>query len=128
MNDGLDTRQTLDRLGEVGQIGEQKCRRRLCWRDQVDAQYIVLMLDQITDNCPTSLPARSGDYELHDREAYEDARPRSGLVPAQPAELREVQVAAAEDADDIRPRRRFDLTSAECGDGRRGRPFSDELG
>jgi len=72
VNDGLDTRQALDRLGEVGQIGEQKRRRRFCWRDQVDTQYIVLMLDQITDNCATRLPARSCDYELHEREGYED--------------------------------------------------------
>lgn len=92
MNDGLHTRQALDRLGEVGQIGEQKRPRRFWRRDQVDTQYVVLMLDQITDNCPTSLPARSGDHEPHERQAYEDWRARSGLVPAQPAELLEVRV------------------------------------
>ena len=31
------------------------------------------MLDQITDNRSPSLAARAGDYELHGREAYEDA-------------------------------------------------------
>jgi hypothetical protein len=30
------------------------------------------MLDQITDNCPTRLAARSCDYELHESEAYGD--------------------------------------------------------
>jgi hypothetical protein len=70
VNDRVDTRQALDRLSEVGQIGEQKRRRRFCRRDQIDTQYIVLVLDQITDNCPTRLPAGSGDYELHESEAY----------------------------------------------------------
>src|SRR5918999_5939727 len=59
--------------------------------------------------------------------AERGSRRTARLIPAQAAKLGQIEVAAAEHADDLRPGRRVDLPSAERRDSRRRRPLGDEL-
>lgn len=51
----------------------------------------------------------------------------AGSVPAQGPQLLEVDVAAAEDADDFRPRRRVDQAVQQCGHRRSGSTLHDDF-
>jgi hypothetical protein len=64
VNDSLLARQALDRLAVVGQVGQQKRRRRFAGRDHVDRKHVVLVFEQSADDCPAGLSAGAGDHYL----------------------------------------------------------------
>ncbi len=64
MNDGILGGEALDRLAVVGQVGQQKRRRRFAGRDDVDRKHIVVVLEQGADDCPSGLSARARDDDF----------------------------------------------------------------
>ena len=59
VNDGILTRQALDRLAVLGQVGEKRRCGRHGGRDDVDREHVVVVLEQGADDCPAGLSTRA---------------------------------------------------------------------
>jgi len=66
VNDGILTRQALDRRAILGQVGQQRRCGRLGRRDDVDRKHVVVVLEQGTDDCTSGLSARARDDDFCD--------------------------------------------------------------
>jgi hypothetical protein len=91
MHDRLDAGEAFNRLAEVRQIRLEIRRRRLCGRDYIYGEDLMLVVDELPDDGTAGLPTCSGDDDLHAGEAYEVWRRILGLgigpastAPAEP--------------------------------------------
>ena len=61
VDDGVGAAQRLDRLSEVRQVGRELRARAVRRGDEVDAEHVVAVLQQVADDGPTGLAAASCD-------------------------------------------------------------------
>jgi hypothetical protein len=74
VHDRVGARQALHNLAELGQVGDQGGRRRVDRRREIDAEHVVVVLDQVAHDGAARLPARPGDDDPHGRSLGNDTR------------------------------------------------------
>ena len=67
VHDGVGTGEALDGLAEFGELDGEGGRELLDRWDEVDAEHLVVVLEQVADDRTAGLPARAGDDDLHRR-------------------------------------------------------------
>ena len=65
MDDRIGTGEAFGRLAELGQVSKQELRRRICRPRDVDAEYLMVVLEQVANDTAPRLAAGAGDDDPH---------------------------------------------------------------